>query len=102
MATKAKKTGQAKTTAAPAKSAASKDNKKAFGTAAPKSVKPAVAAKTSASKAKPEQSTTAKPSMARRMMRKVAQTATSAVSGAVAAAASVVGKSSKPAKTKGK
>ena len=40
--------------------------------------------------------------MARRMMRKVAETATGAVSGAVAAAASVVGKSGKPTKAKGK
>lgn len=110
MATKAKKAAprkskatQAKAGAGPAVAARSKDAKKTFGRAAPKTVKP----ETVSASAKPAKSTTAKkpagakkPSVARRVIRKVASTATGAVSGAVAMAASVVGKGDRKAKPK--
>ena len=101
MATKAKKAAPRKTKAAPSSSGAatataakSKDaGKKTFGKAAPKTVKPA-AGKT----AKPARSAAEKPSVASRVMRRVTRTAT----GAVAMAASVIGKDGKAAKPKGK
>ena len=105
MATKAKKAAPRKTKAAPSRSGAatttaakSKDaGKKTFGKAAPKTVKPA-AAKTSSSTAKPARSAAQKPSVASRVMRRFTRTAT----GAVAMAASVIGKDGKAAKPKGK
>ena len=107
MATKAKKAAPAKSKAAQSKTGAGaattakpKDaGKKTFGKAAPKSVKP-VAAK-SAKAAKPAKSAAGKPGVATRMMRKVTKTATGAVTGAVAMAASVIGKD-KTAKAKSK
>ena len=100
MATKAKKATpkksgatQSKAGAGPAIAARSKDAKKTFGKAAPKTVKPA-AGKT----AKPARSAAEKPSVASRVMRRVTRTAT----GAVAMAASVIGKDGKAAKPKGK
>ena len=104
MATKAKKAApkksgatQSKAGAGPAIAARSKDAKKTFGKAAPKTVKPATA-KTSAKPAKPAVTAAEKPSVASRVMRRVTKTAT----GAVAMAASVIGKDGKAAKTKGK
>ena len=109
MATKPKKAApkkskatESKTGAGPAVAARSKDASKAFGKAAPKTVKPAVAARSSAKPAKSAKSAPDKPSMAKRVIRKVTKTATGAVTGAVAMAASVVGKSDKTAKAKSK
>jgi hypothetical protein len=121
MATKAKsvsKTGKAlesKTGAGAAVAERSKDAKNAFGKAAPKTVKPATPAKAAAPAkaapaakaaakteakpaAKPKKAAGEAPSMAKRVMRKVKETAT----GAVAMAASVIGKDEKKAKAKAK
>ena len=113
MATKAKKATaprgnatQSKTGAGPAVAARSKDARKTFGRAAPKTVKPAAARKTAANPTKTASTKpskrSAKPSVAKRVVRKVAKTATGAVTGAVALAASVIGKSGKPAKARSK
>lgn len=120
MATKAKKAPvskgkatESKTGAGAAMAERSKDAKATFGKAAPKTVKPEAAAKPAASaKSSSEKSSTAKstaakspspkpaaktkapsdsPSIAKRVMRKVKETAT----GAVAMAASVIGKDEK-------
>lgn len=108
MATKAKKAApakaktasskatQSKNGAGPAVAARSKDAKKTFGKAAPKTVKPA--AKSSAKPAAAPKSAGEKPSVARRVISKVTRTAT----GAVAKAASVIGKDGGAAKPKGK
>jgi hypothetical protein len=117
MATKAKKavskTGKAlesKTGAGAAVAERSKDAKPTFGKASPKTVKQAAPAKAAAPAAKPAASAktaskpTAKaapkkasegPSMAKRVVRKVKE----AASGAVAMAASVIGKDDKKPKT---
>lgn len=109
MATKAKKAApqkgkatQSKAGAGPAVAARSKDAKKTFGRAAPKTVNPAAAKKPAGKTAKPAADANARPSVAKRVARKVAKTATGAVTGAVALAASVIGKNDKPAKAKGK
>ena len=81
MATKAKKAAPRKTKAAPSTSGAA-----------------TATAKTSAKPAKPAVTAAEKPSVASRVMRRVTKTAT----GAVAMAASVIGKDGKAAKTKGK
>lgn len=111
MATKAKntasKTGKAlesKTGAGAAVAERSKDAKQAFGKAAPKSVKPAATAKAapaaktaapkSTSKPAAKQAEAESPSMAKRVIRRVKQTA----SDAVAMAASVIGKDDKKPK----
>jgi hypothetical protein len=94
---KKSKAMESKTGAGAAVAGRSKDAKKTFGKAAPKTVKPTAPkpAKTlKASKA----AAASKPSMASRVIRKVKKTAT----GAVAMAASIIGKDSKPAKAKGK
>ena len=88
---------QSKTGAGAAVAERSKDAKKTFGKAAPKTVKPDTASKPAKSH-EGEGRGCSKPSMATRVMRKVKKTAT----GAVAMAASVIGKDSKPAKAKGK
>ena len=88
---------QSKTGAGAALAERSKDAKATFGKAAPKTVKSAAAAKPSKSVKTPK-AAAEKPSMATRVMRKVKKTA----SGAVAMAASVIGKDGKPAKAKGK
>jgi hypothetical protein len=107
MATKAKKAAAPKKTkAAQSKSAQSKTGtgtsaagkktatKETFGKAAPKTVRPAPAK----SSAKPAKSEAEKPSVASRVMRRVTKTAT----GAVAMAASVIGKDGKSPKAKSK
>ena len=94
---KKSKATQSKTGAGPAIAERSKDAKKTFGKAAPKTVASAAPSKSSkTTKAKAPASS--KPSMATRVMRKVKSTAT----GAVAMAASAIGKGGKPAKAKGK
>ena len=96
VAPKKSKALQSKTGAGAAVAERSKDAKKTFGKAAPKTVKPATASKPA--KAPKAKAADGKPSMATRVMRKVKKTA----SGAVAMAASVIGKGSKPAKAKSK
>jgi hypothetical protein len=108
MATKAKKAApkkgkaaQSKTGAGAATAARSKDTgKKTFGKAAPKTVKPATV-KSGAKTARSAKSPSEKTSVTKRVIRKVTKTATGAVTGAVAMAASVIGKD-KAAKAKSK
>ena len=94
---KRSKAAQPKTGAGAAVAERSKDAKKTFGKAAPKMVKSPAASKPSKT-AKAKAPAGSKPSMATRVMRKVKSTAT----GAVAMAASAIGKGSKPAKAKSK
>ena len=115
MATKAKKAApkkgkaaELKTGAGAATAARSKDaGKKAFGKAAPKTVKPATAKSaakpaTAKSTARPAKGAAEKPSVTKRVISKVTKSATGAMTSAVAAAASVIGKDSKGAKAKSK
>ncbi len=87
--------------------------KKSFGKAAPKTVKPAAAKPAAAAKRSPagktagaaeqlKQAAVPKKSIAKRMIDKVATTATGAVSAAVAKAAAAVGKGEKPSRSKAK